>query len=79
MICPKCGKEIEHLHAYCHEQNKYEVSYSERHDNLDWSTSEVMEASCTKTEYGCPECGKILFTVEDDDDNRVLDFMRPST
>lgn len=81
MICPECGKEINHLHAFVHEQNKYDVTYSESYDNLDWGTSEVVDGSSRKTEYGCPECAKTLFTVENDEGNppNVLEFMRPST
>ena len=76
--CPECGKEIDHLHAYCRELNKYDVTYDGKYDTLNWGSAEPVEGSNKKTEYGCPECEKILFAVDNDDGlpPNVLEFMR---
>ncbi len=80
--CPKCNTKLEGLNAFCFEQNKYEVSVSQQDPKVDsplnWSTSEVVESSCTKTEFECPVCGETLFSVEGggDQPREVIDFLK---
>lgn len=81
--CPKCKGDIDYLNAFCFEQNKYRVSLTDsfhetRPVTLDWSTSEVIESSATKTEFTCPECEEVIFTVGGGDSNPqvVIDFLK---
>lgn len=74
--CPKCNADITYLRAFCFEQNRYRVELDE-HDGLDWSSSETVESSETKTEFSCPRCDEILFTTHDSDyPQSVIDFLR---
>lgn len=82
--CPKCGNEINWLKAYCTEENKYSVELEEGVHQafvLDWSSSEIVEGSCTKTEFECPVCDETLFTVEGSDSQpkEVIAFLRGET
>ncbi len=66
--CPKCGKDIDHLHAFVEETNKYKVRLEEGdYQGLDWGRSEAVEASATHTDFNCPECDHTLFKFEGED------------
>ena len=58
--CPKCGEEIEVLdyQSFGSEGGTYygKDDYKNRWDDHD------------RTEYLCPECSKVLFTMQDDAD-----------
>lgn len=62
--CPKCKTEIDSLEAYCMEENRYNVHLPKGKQTLDWSRSEPVEGSCTKTEFQCPICDEVLFKIE---------------
>jgi len=81
--CPRCKEDIDYLKAFCFEQNKYRVSLTDSYHGtrpvtLDWSTSEVIESSATKTEFECPGCKETLFTVYGGGSNPqvVIDFLK---
>jgi len=79
VICPKCKKAIDHLVAFCYEQNRYVVDVVK--DSLQWSASEAVEGSATKTDFNCPECDETLFTDRDGGSNPqvVFDFLKGVT
>jgi len=79
VVCPRCGEAINHLHAFCYEQNKYEIDLEKGGDGLDWSAPQSVEASATKTEFNCPECDQNLFTAYDNTEDQppvIIDFLK---
>ncbi len=66
--CPKCNKEIDHLHAFVVETVKYEIYLEERlfpgsgHKGLNWGRPQPTEGSAVDTEFCCPECGEALYS-----------------
>jgi hypothetical protein len=61
--CPECKREIDTLNAFSTEVNKQEVMLNKDGKTLDWSETETVESSCTKTEWECPFCEATLFTT----------------
>jgi predicted RNA-binding Zn-ribbon protein involved in translation (DUF1610 family) len=73
--CPKCGGKIDNLTAYSLEENEQTVSLE--NNNLNWDCSEVVDGSCKKIQFVCPDCGKVLFTNKgESDDSDVIEFLK---
>lgn len=74
--CPECGAEIDYLKAFCYEQNRYYVNMEG--NVLDYSHSEAVESSCTRTDFECPECDATLFKVDNGESQpkEVIDFLK---
>ena len=61
-ICTKCGADIDHLHAFVAETNKYEIRLEDTPlTGLSWGRAEPTEGSASLTEFCCPECGETIF------------------
>jgi predicted RNA-binding Zn-ribbon protein involved in translation (DUF1610 family) len=58
VICPKCGKEIDHLGLEVISKTYYTFN-----KNGEWSDEEEGE---TETIFYCPECQRTLFFDEED-------------
>ena len=79
--CPKCNDEIDSLNAYSIEMNKQKVTVDESfpnvHATLDWGRTEVVECSCTKIDFECPNCDATLFTTKGDSQPKeVIEFLK---
>lgn len=73
--CPKCYEKIDHLVAYSLEENEQCVSLE--NNDLDWDSSEMVDGSCIKIQFVCPECGKVLFTNKgESNDSNVIEFLK---
>ena len=67
MICPFCNEELTYLNAYVFEQNKYEVNLVDDKDMLDYSCSEPLDGSATRTDFECPYCSELIHKEESED------------
>jgi DNA-directed RNA polymerase subunit RPC12/RpoP len=58
--CPKCGKEIDHLHYYAYEllTANFSVSDDGGFEYSDWDSLGDVKGL---PEYRCPECSATLF------------------
>jgi len=80
--CPFCGTVIDHLKAYSFEQNKQDV-FLERDKHkpenlyLNWEDMETVDCSCSKIEYGCPDCDEnlIIDYTTDSNSDKVKEFL----
>jgi predicted RNA-binding Zn-ribbon protein involved in translation (DUF1610 family) len=59
--CPKCGKEIDHLHYHVKELAR--ADFDEGGNYWNW---DILDTDYDTVEYCCPECGGVLFTNEDE-------------
>ena len=76
VTCPKCGCNAYSIDAYSTEENKQTVELS-KDGTLDWSVSEVLDGSCRKIEFACPNCHETLYKNRGDSmDKRVIAFFK---
>ena len=50
------------------DRNRYELGLGDD-DNLEWSTSDPVEGSCTKIELECPHCEQVIYSNEGDSED----------
>ena len=65
--CPKCNKEIDHLHDYVKGWKYYQYFAKGDYDDEGFIPDDFADE-----EYDCPECGETLFTQEEDADKFLL-------
>jgi phage FluMu protein Com len=65
-ICPRCHKEIDHLHVNVTEE--YTKSYAGGNGIFD----EIDQISCTFSDWRCPECDFVLPITDQDAADKFL-------
>jgi predicted RNA-binding Zn-ribbon protein involved in translation (DUF1610 family) len=68
--CPKCGKEIDHLHYYAYELQKADFYVFD--ENTEYSGWDSLCDVKGEPDYECPECGETLFHNEEE----AKDFLK---
>lgn len=80
VLCPYCKQQIDHLDSVSYEAVCQDVTLDTSMKNmeiLDYGDSESVVGSCTKMEFCCPLCGKILYTNNGaSDDEKVKRFFK---
>jgi len=70
-ICSKCGGEYEEVTVYVTEENKYTAYKIEKQwggEGIDWSASEVVEATEKEADLQCPFCSNVVAHWDPKDD-----------
>ncbi len=75
-VCPKCGKQIDHLRNYALLWR--ELRFRVEEDKLIHEpTGDIVFSDPVEEEYVCPECDAVLFRA--DKPSRVMDAEKEAT